>query len=83
MLEVSGQNIVYSAAGLLPDGASEVRIFNDGTEPQTATVTLPAFAGKAKLIELDGRVISELSLCDGKVQFQLPAFRIATVRFEA
>ena len=83
MLEVSGQNIVYSTAGLLPDGASEVRIFNDGTEPQTATVTLPAFAGKAQLIELDGRVISELTVCDRKVEFELPAFRIATVRFEA
>lgn len=82
MLTVEGKGVVYSTAELLPDGASSVRVFNDSGEQTTCTVTLPGFATKASLVELDGRHLQDIVLCDGKVTFDLPAFRIATVRFE-
>jgi hypothetical protein len=82
MLCVEGKGVVYSTSELLPDGASSVRVFNDGNEPTTATVTLPAFATKASQVELDGRHLCDLTIKDGKVELSLPAFRIATVRFE-
>ena len=82
MLCVEGEGVVYSTAELLPDGASSVRVFNDSDKPTTATVTLPAFATKASMVELDGRHLCDLAIKDGKVEFSLPAFRIATVRFE-
>ncbi|MBQ9106567.1 MAG: hypothetical protein IJY56_01600 [Clostridia bacterium] len=81
-LEVEGCGIVYSTAGLLPDGASEVRVFNDSDKVQTATVTLPDGTAKASLVELDGRHVADLTLSGRKVSFDLPAFRVATVRFE-
>lgn len=82
MLCVEGQGVVYSTAELLPDGASSVRVFNDSKDQTTATVALPAFATKASLVELDGRHLCDLTIQDGKIELLLPAFRIATVRFE-
>ena len=82
MLEVTGNNIIYSTAELYADGASGVRVFNDGETEEKVEILLPLFATKASLIELDGRLIKELELYDGKVEFNLPPFRIATVRFE-
>ena len=82
MLCVAGKGVVYSTAELLPDGASSVRVFNDSDEQTTATVTLPAFATKASMVELDGRHLCDLTINSGKVELLLPAFRIATVRFE-
>lgn len=82
MLEVAGEDIVYSTAGILPDGGKEVRVFNDGSEHRTAVITLPVGAKQASLIELDGRHISDLPLDDRTVSFELPPFRIATVKFE-
>ena len=79
---VEGKGVVYSTAELLPDGASSIRVFNDSDEQTVATVSLPTFATKASMVELDGRNICDLSVKDGKVEMTLPAFRIATVRFE-
>ena len=42
---------------------------------------LAAFATEAALIELDGRLISDLPIENGAVSVTLPPFRIATVRF--
>ncbi len=84
MFEVSGRDIVYSTANRIYDDAdytSEIRVFNDGPDASTATVRLPAGATSAALTELDGRRIATLSITDGTVTFDLPAFRIATVRF--
>lgn len=81
MLEVVGDDIIYSTANKLDCGASEVRVFNDGTETKTVTIYLPTFARSASLTEIDGRPIAPLALEDRKVTFELPAFRIATVRF--
>jgi hypothetical protein len=82
MLCVEGEGLVYSTAELLPDGASSVRVFNDSDKQTTATIALPGFAAKASMVELDGRHICDLAIKDGRVEFTLPAFRIATVRFE-
>ncbi len=81
MLEVIGTDLIYSTANKVEDGASEVRIFNDGPNAQKATILLPAFASAASMTEIDGRHICDLQVKDGKVIFDLPAFRIATVRF--
>ena len=80
-LVVEGENIVYSTADLLPDGTPSARVFNDSTEESTCTLSLPEFATAAALVELDGRLIRDLEIKDGKVTFTLPSFRIATVRF--
>ena len=81
-LTVEGKNVIYSTAELLPDGAPSARVFNDGDTATVCTMGLPAFATRASLVELDGRHISDLKITDGKVTFELPAFKIATVRFE-
>lgn len=80
-LTVEGDNIVYSTADLLPDGTPSARVFNDSDKKASCTMQLPAFVKKASLVELDGRHIRDLEIKDGKVTFTLPAFRIATVKF--
>lgn len=80
-LEVSGRDVIYSTAGLLDDGSCEVRVFNDSDEATTAKITLPAFAKSASLIELDGRPIMDLTMNGREVTFDLPAFRVATVKY--
>ena len=77
-----GLYTVQLEEALLPDGTPSVRVFNDSDSKEQCTITLPAFATKASMVELDGRHICDLALKDGKVEFTLPAFRIATVRFE-
>lgn len=81
-LVIGGRDIVYSTVAPLDDGAAEVRVFNDSENEAKAEIRLPAFAQKASLIELDGRHIADLQLENGCVRFDLPAFRIATVKFE-
>jgi ABC-type lipoprotein export system ATPase subunit len=64
------------------DDDYSIRVFNDSDKQTTATIALPGFAAKASMVELDGRHICDLAIKDGRVEFTLPAFRIATVRFE-
>ena len=81
-LSLEGRHAVYSTAAPLTDGDSaEIRFYNDSRETDTVKVTLPAFATEAALIELDGRLISDLPIENGAVSVTLPPFRIATVRF--
>ncbi len=80
MLEVFDRNLVYSTA-MLVDGEREVRIFNDSPDTAQAKVLLPAFASEANLTEIDGRVITPLTIEDGCVCFDLCGFGIATIRF--
>ena len=77
---LSGRSAVYSTANPLTDGACEIRIYNDSDRADTAQLLLPAFAKRAALTELDGRVIAPLSVKDGTVTLDLPPFRIVTVR---
>ena len=65
---------------MLPDGTPSVRVFNDGNKRDVCTLTLPDFTKSASLVELDGRHIRDLEIKDGKVEFELPPFRIATVK---
>ena len=81
MIEVEGEDIVYSTANLLPDGASEIRVFNDSEKFAPAKITLPYGAHDTTMVELDGRHVCDLEIKDGAVEFTLPAFRIATVKF--
>jgi hypothetical protein len=81
-LALSGRSTVYSTANPLADGACEIRVYNDSDRADTVHLLLPAFARGAALTELDGRKIAPLDLKDGAVTFDLPPFRIATVRVE-
>jgi alpha-mannosidase/mannosylglycerate hydrolase len=80
LMSIEGENIVYSTAEMLPDGTPSVRVFNDGSKRDVCTLTLPDFTKSASLVELDGRHIRDLEIKDGKVEFELPPFRIATVK---
>ena len=81
-LEVIGRDIVYSTVAPFENGAAEVRVFNDSAKEAKAEILLPEFASKAALVELDGRHIQTLQISNRSVTFDLPAFRIATVKFE-
>jgi len=81
LIKVDGKGVVYSTAAPLENGAAELRIFNDSDQATVATVQLPSGVKRAELTEIDGRPICDLALEQGSVSFELPAFRIATVRF--
>lgn len=78
--EVVGKDIVYTTANALDDGA-EIRVFNDSEKESKVQILLPSDTKSAALTELDGRIITVLDINEEKVSFTLPAFRIATVKF--
>lgn len=79
-LALEGEDILFSTANKV-GSESEVRIYNDSPDAQAVKLSLPDFAKKASLTEIDGRHIEALEVSDGTVRFDLPGFRIATVRF--
>ncbi len=81
LLAIDGDAFVYSTATPLSDGI-EVRLYNCSDETATGMLTVPAGYGKASLVELDGREIAPLTVCDGKVELTAPMWRIVTVKLE-
>jgi len=73
-------NFIYTTANLLDDGASEVRIYNCSEKAESGAVGLTSWAKKAWLTEIDGRIIKELPVVDGKVELELGAWKIATIK---
>ncbi|MBQ2726614.1 MAG: hypothetical protein IJF78_12990 [Clostridia bacterium] len=78
-LELPENSFIFSTANKLADGM-EFRLWNCSDDTETGEITLPEGYTKASLTHIDGRLIEELPVTDGKIRLTLTKWKIATVK---
>ncbi len=78
-LTLENDSFVFSTANKLADGL-EFRLYNCADTEETGVVVLPVGAKTAVLTEIDGRVLGDIPVVDGKISLTLEKWKIATVK---
>lgn len=80
VFELEGGNMVYSTAQKSSDNGSEIRFYNCSDETGKFELTLPSGAKKAESVELDGRIIKEYAIDNGKITGDTGKWKIMTIK---
>ena len=78
-LRIDSDSILLSTATKDAD-AAYIRVYNMSEKPGSATITLPAFAKTAQLVNLDGETLQSLEIKERAISITLGAYRFATIR---
>ena len=80
MLGFEAEHCVLTSVQIADDGALAVRLYEAEGKPETVIVCPPFEPARAALTDIDGNVVGEAAVKDGKVVFDVGAYRIAQVR---